>query len=388
MITSASKEDLTKTFKEEFNKVAKNVKKPNILIVGGTGVGKSTIVNSIFGEGTVEVGSGEPVTRGINPVSMPGKSVNLFDTEGFEIGKDNEGKFENEVVDYIKKSRSKSIEKQIHLVWHVVSASSTRVTSFDKKLHQKLQEVGIPIALIFSKCDEINGDDISSMLKEFTASLTFETAFGSQDSPFFTTIDKEFLEAEENFHLSKVVDWSISKLPESLSFAFTSAQMINVDAKRKAANSIINQHAGGNALVGGSPIPFSDAPVLIASQATMIGRILFVYDMGNAKDMAYDFMKTTGASLIISNMGRSIAGNLLKLIPGIGTVIGGVINASVASVITYAMGKATSELLYSLNKSILNGDESKANEITEDFGKVFSEMFVQFFNKKSENGRI
>ncbi|TRO66963.1 YcjF family protein [Christiangramia sabulilitoris] len=382
MITSASKEELAKTFQKEFNKVAKNVKKPNILIVGGTGVGKSTIVNSIFGEGTVKVGSGAPVTRGINPISTPEKSVNLFDTEGFEIGKDKEGKFQHEIVEYVKKSRSKPMEEQIHLIWHVVSASSTRVTGFDKQVHEQLQGIGIPVALIFSKCDEINSEDITSMLQEFKTVGSFESVFESPDSPFFTTNDKEFLEDEENFRLGKVVDWSIAKLPESLSFAFTSAQILNVEAKRAKANSIINQHTGGNALVGGSPIPFSDAPVLIASQATMIGRILFVYDMGNAKDMAYDFMKTTGASLVISNLGRSIAGNLLKLIPGVGTIIGGMINAGVASVITYAMGKATSELLYSLNKSILNGEESKASDLVENFGDIFSEMFLEFFNKK------
>lgn len=40
--------------------------------------------------------------------------------------------------------------------------------------------------------------------------------------------------------------------------------------------------------------------------------------------------KEVVASLVISNLGKSIADGLLKLIPAAGTIIGGAINATVA----------------------------------------------------------
>ncbi|MCX2838594.1 50S ribosome-binding GTPase [Salinimicrobium sp. MT39] len=383
MVTADSQKEISAKFEEEFKKIEQEVKRPNILIVGCTGVGKSTIVNQIFGEGTAPVGAGQPVTRGIHKIETPGKPINLFDTEGFEIGADE--KFQNTILNFVKENINKPVEEQIHLIWHVISASSARITDYDKDLHQKLQGYGIPVALIFSKCDEVNEEDLEAMVKAMDNRLNFKIAYSSTESPFFTTDKKEFLEAEENLNLSKVVDWSSRNLSKSLELAFISAQLINIDAKRRKADSIILQHTTGNAFVGMSPIPFSDAPVLIASQAGMIARILYAYDFSNYQDIAKNFMATSGASLVISNLGRSLAGNLIKLIPGIGTVLGGMINAAVASVITYAMGKATSELMFRLNKQILNGDTTKANNLLENFDTIFAELFKEFFKKKSNN---
>jgi len=386
MVTADSQNEISAKFEEEFKKIEKDVKKPNILIVGGTGVGKSTIVNQIFGEGTAVVGEGVPVTRGIHKIETPEKPINLFDTEGFEIGADD--KFQNKILNFVKENNNKPVEDQIHLIWHVIAASSARITEYDKNLHEQLKEYNVPVALIFSKCDEVNEEDLESLVSVINSGLTFREAYTSYDSPFFTTDYKELLLEEENLNLSKVVDWSIKKLPESLVMAFISAQMVSVEAKRRKADAIVTQHSAGNAFVGMSPIPFSDAPVLLASQAGMIARILYVYDFGNYKEIAKNFMATSGASLVISNLGRSIAGNLIKLIPGIGSVIGGMINAAVASLITYAMGKATSELMFRLNKQILNGNTTKADDLLANFDTIFAELFKQFFKNAKSNGGI
>ncbi len=42
---------------------------------------------------------------------------------------------------------------------------------------------------------------------------------------------------------------------------------------------------------------------------------------------------------VVSMLGKAVAGNLIKLIPGAGTIVGAVVNAGVASGITYAMGR-------------------------------------------------
>ncbi|MBL8051676.1 MAG: hypothetical protein JNM46_10685, partial [Anaerolineales bacterium] len=65
-------------------------------------------------------------------------------------------------------------------------------------------------------------------------------------------------------------------------------------------------------------------------------------------------------------VGRAAVGALLKLIPGIGSTVGGVINAGVASTLTTAFGEAYIAALYVLTKD--NPDRiPTAEEIRNEF---------------------
>ena len=58
------------------------------------------------------------------------------------------------------------------------------------------------------------------------------------------------------------------------------------------------------------------------------------------KALAMAALSAGGATLA----GKTIASNLPKLVPGIGSVAGGVISAGTAGVVTFAMGKAFIEV--------------------------------------------
>ena len=58
----------------------------NLLVVGKTGVGKSTLVNAMFGSDVAQTGIGEPVTRGLTHYALPDSVLGLYDAEGFETG--------------------------------------------------------------------------------------------------------------------------------------------------------------------------------------------------------------------------------------------------------------------------------------------------------------
>ena len=53
----------------------------NIVLMGATGTGKSSLVNAMFGSNVVKSGSGEPVTQYLEKIHVPAKGITLLDTK-------------------------------------------------------------------------------------------------------------------------------------------------------------------------------------------------------------------------------------------------------------------------------------------------------------------
>ncbi|MGP2689382.1 GTPase, partial [Serratia nevei] len=82
----------SQTFNAEKAKQEAEEKKEkfNIILFGATGVGKSSLVNAVFGEEIVKSGAGKPVTQHLEKIKVPKKGLVLWDTKGIE-SKDYEG---------------------------------------------------------------------------------------------------------------------------------------------------------------------------------------------------------------------------------------------------------------------------------------------------------
>ena len=83
----------------------------------------------------------------------------------------------------------------------------------------------------------------------------------------------------------------------------------------------------------------------------MTAAIIGCYGMNMAKGVVTALV----GDVLISNLGKTLVGSIIKLIPGIGTVAGAAINASVAAAITGALGAAVSEICYNCCKRIAQG---------------------------------
>lgn len=157
--------------------------------------------------------------------------------------------------------------------------------------------------------------------------------------------------------------------------------------KWKLAHALIAQHAAMAFGVGFVPIPCSDAPLLIGNEIGLLARIVNLYDLGSLADK----LKTMGISAIIGNLlsigGKTAAGALLKLIPGIGIVLGGVINGSVGALITAAFGEATSAVSCEISKVNINGNKEKAEEMMSNFVELVINLAKEYIKagKKSDD---
>lgn len=361
-------DEFQKSLNKEFEFFSQSIKKPNILLIGGTGVGKSSLINECFGSELAKTGIGKPVTQTIESFSCEGIPIVLFDTKGYEIGSEREKKFVAEVITYSANSLSTS--KPLHLVWYCIQASGGRITQFDIETIRKIDSHGIPIAVVITKAEMFSDDESKDFIKTIQNQLT--------KIPIFET-SARFKQRE--WQLKELCEWSLERLPESLKVAFAASQKQSLKIKRSEAYKVIKQHIAGSATVSFTPIPLSDAPLLLANQAAMAARILFIYNLQQISDTLKSVMLTPIIGNIISNSGIWLAGTLLKLIPGVGTISGGVINASVAGSITYAIGAATIELCELFIEKNLQGVAEPLTEFARTAAPFFENQFKKNFEK-------
>lgn len=178
-----SKKELEERYDQELKNIQAQIKKPNIFIIGKTGVGKSSLINNVFGEDCATVSDFKPETRGVKRYVH--NDVVLFDTEGLELDEKNEASFHKEVLGEIEKRKIGPEKDQIHLIWYLVSATSDRITDYELAVYERLKKYNIPIAIVFTKSDTANEENVNKMLQRFYPKLTFAKSFNDYDTPRF-----------------------------------------------------------------------------------------------------------------------------------------------------------------------------------------------------------
>ncbi|WP_421275523.1 YcjF family protein [Aeromonas veronii] len=361
---------------EQFDNEMAQVSRPNLMIVGGTGVGKSSLINLIFGKSIAKVGTGQPVTRGCERYEYPKVPLVIFDTEGYEVseGKISAGNFREKIIPEIKQRKNKALNEQIHLIWYCLSVANHRITDFDlDNLRLITDQLDIPVAVVLTQCDaepvdEQGNGETSQIFRQVLREN------GMTCEVFETCANNPNHDPELKLDLEKLIDWSSTSLSnDSLRRSFVAAQIASLQAKRSEAMNIIMTYSATTAASAGfNPIPMSDALLIVPQQIAMAASLAKIYGIDSMGEIAVSMLK----GQIISLMGRQLAASLTKLIP----VLGQFINAGVAGVITGGLGLALVEVYERAIEGYLK--TGKAPDWTK---LLSSELFMQAFNSGLAN---
>ncbi|MBZ6008120.1 YcjF family protein [Leuconostoc gelidum subsp. aenigmaticum] len=113
------------------------------------------------------------------------------------------------------------------------------------------------------------------------------------------------------------------------------------DQTKNKCHKIIHAASLSAAIVGCSPIPFSDAFLLVPIQLTMMSRLHKLFGQAWSESLG----KSLSKELLVVSLGRGAVGNIIKFVPAAGTITGAAINASVAVTITESLGWVTVKML-------------------------------------------
>lgn len=365
-------------YKGKLNEVISKVKKPNILVCGATGAGKSSLINDIFGKYAVNVGSGRPQTRGINKVSDDALSVNLFDSEGYEAGETKWSYFKENIIGYISEMRERhanDLSQQIHEVWYCINAANHRVYDADIETVNGIIELKVPVAIVLTQIDNVDEDELNAMKKAIQLNFPSLSCF-----TYCVSDDKEVQEAVADYvQKDYLIKWAEDNLEEGLREGLLCALSGDtLEAKKKhVERKIIPKYVAIAAGVALTPIPGSDAALLVPAQVTMSMHILHIYGI----DKISGAVSTIISSTIVSSIGKALASSLLKFIPFLGSVV----NTVVASSLTWAVGLGISSLSYQYKKAEMEGkDVDIADFFTSDLISAAIEQAKSAAEKRSK----
>lgn len=321
----------------------KSKDKVNVLICGLTGVGKSTLVNAIFGDEVVKAGIGEPVTQHLEKVEIPEKGLCLWDTKGIEA------EDYKETLTQLKSDIKSQLKgKQYpHVGWVVINATSSRVQDADIKLIEILKDKGIPSVVVFTS---VYGKQEREFVEAAKQIITERTKGHIKDA--YVSVNSTPYEIDEDIvipakGLEELVEATAALFPkghENAKNAFQIAQRANNEvrllAMQKKAKTIVHAGALAAAAVGASPVPGSDAPLIAAAQSTMIYKINSEFELDMSSSMATATVAGILGITAVAQVGKAIVANALKFIPGVGTIAGAAISSSTAFALTEAVGHA------------------------------------------------
>lgn len=350
---------------DAINQKIKNLKKLNIVVIGKSGVGKSTLINSLFRGNFAETGLGRPVTKEVKKIEKNGFPLVIYDTPGFELSGKQQNNVKDDVMELINKGlASQDINQTIHCIWYCINVGGNR--TFDESeikwlrdLTESNRTTQVPIIVVLTQsCPKKKAAEMKSLVERENLDIVKVVPVLAQDMDF----DEEYV--ARSFGLDTLVDVMSEALPTELQDTLQNLQKVSLESKKRMSRVAIATAVAASFGEGFAPIPFSDAALLVPTQITMITSITVIFGMDVSKSFLTGFISSTLGTAGATVLGKTIVSNILKCIPGVGTAVGGTISGATAGLLTTALGEAYIGIMEMIFKG-----EMKAEDLYSEGGK-------------------
>lgn len=270
-----------------------------LVILGPVNSGKSTLFNLIKGRQVSAVAAVPGTTKGL-VIERVGPFA-LIDTPGFgEVGG----------VDRAAMARKAGEEADV-AVLVLDGVAGFRQADYD--LYEALRGARVPLVVALNKVDLIKRDiqpvlaDIRRKLGASVIPISAKTGEGVGDRLIPAIVEAH--------------PWIAVALGRALP-----------DFRQQVSRRVVRSAAVLNSIIAMQPVPGLDIPLLLASQVRLVLRIAAIYGEVLSARHAGELLTTMAGGVGV----RYLAGAVAKLVPGLGSIISGVVNG----IGTWAIGRA------------------------------------------------
>ncbi|KAJ6592791.1 hypothetical protein B0H19DRAFT_1088532 [Mycena capillaripes] len=231
--------------KSTFDGIVESCPKFRILLIGRSGVGKSALINAVFGSGVVieEHGIQPGIVRDINQeFALPNKPRLVFhDSQGFSHG---DGQNFETVLKFIKdRSTRPKLEDRLHIIWLCIEIPMYGGSLFEMAEEKILNatDLNVPIVVVFTKFDKpvnkIKRQLPKTVEQDTTARKMATEKFWKDYAEALSTLRENIPRVEVSVKnafrdtLDKLVDLTEKEVKGTITFIWASSQCPNVDMK-------------------------------------------------------------------------------------------------------------------------------------------------------------
>ncbi|MDX2255918.1 MAG: GTPase [Pseudanabaenaceae cyanobacterium bins.39] len=308
----------------------------NILLAGNSGDGKSTLANAMLGVDLAAVGTGFPVTKGIQCYEYRDKPLTLFDTEGFEIlDAERTVSAVKELID--SRRKHKDSKQHIHIVWLCIAATSRRLQQVHIDLVRLCSELQIPVIVVITK-SYLKDDSSEAFLKVIGESLP-------EADSIIPVLAKEMHLGKLRvapFGLVQLLDATLNLIPVACQAALKFSQVADFNRKLEAATKVVNvtSFAAVGLSFPAAFVPGGHAGLLIPLEANMIHQINKALGMKLDKQQQIAIAKGTLGIILATVGGKLLFTETMKFIPFVGQLTSILVGGAIAGTVVKIFGTA------------------------------------------------
>lgn len=351
------------------------MQKGNVLVIGNSGVGKSTLINAVLGEDVAKTSWGE---KGITSQLdiYEGEPFNVIDTIGFEPSIFKSNKAINAVKKWSKKSaKEENEDTQINVIWFCVDGTSRKL--FPKAIKDLSKAISmwksVPIVTVITKSYSVPERDENIELvngvfaknKELTGRLKAVIPVVAS-----TYVLNDMASAPPE-GITELIEKTNELMPDGMRAAQKDIAKFNLLRKRALAQGAI-MTATGTAVVktfinfGGS-----DSAVLTTVESVLIETIARIYNIDKTSE-ALMFIKGNIVNGNVNTIAKT-AISAVEKIPKVDKLGSMIINPLIAASVVIVIGETA---VIAFEKIYLGED---VDEGTKKFKEIFELEYVKEF---------